>query len=176
MNTSYSRLFDPYITQLSLRQPAPGGGSAIALVYCIALAIIQKAGIYSATQSPKLLPAVKKLETMRAKILPHIDLDAFYFAEAMKSSGKQRLRFLGQADTITRRTACACVQALHLCGAMRTHIKKSIWADFAIGHNLLTVVLEGCIANLTGNETLSKRSNAFLTRIRKERGVVCKKL
>ncbi|MCQ9206012.1 MAG: cyclodeaminase/cyclohydrolase family protein [Omnitrophica bacterium] len=172
---SYKGKFKGYLSDLARRKPSPGGGSAICLVFCIGVSLIEKAinyswvpkpeGVSKKTKNRKLKTTLSRLRKLTLKIYPSIDNDSIIFAKIMNSKGKNRLKFVKGAQQIIIDTAGACQAVFSLAKDVESDIKKSILSDFQIGSTLVKDVLLGCILNLEANQKMfgveSKDADSF---------------
>ena len=98
---NYRGDFKKYLIDLAKRQPSPGGGSAICLMFCLGVSLMEKAINYSVALKPKidkdkqhnkkLKKALAELGKLSKKIYPYIDRDSYLFNEAMNQKGKKGL-------------------------------------------------------------------------------------
>ena len=152
---TYRRSFKNYLDGLSRRQPSPGGGSVVCLLFCQGTSLLEKALQYSQTKKQRHLSAyIDSLSRLRRRIYPYIDKDSYIFGKIMSSKGKQRAHYLNQNQKLIVDVARACCAVFSLAKKMESDIKKNIISDFYIGCECVRVALKGCILNLEANEEL----------------------
>lgn len=161
---SHSNLFKTYLDTLAKRQPSPGGGSVVCLMFCQGVSLLEKAVHYSQSSKPQTASLTQKhrrlqvysrvLFRLRRKIYPFIDRDGYIFEKIMRSRGACRLRYIKQSQKLIITVAEACCEVFSLAKKMESDIKKNIISDFYIGRECVKLALKGCIVNLKANEEL----------------------
>jgi formiminotetrahydrofolate cyclodeaminase len=161
---NYRSGFKRYLTDLAKKKPSPGGGSAVALSFCLGISLMEKAVIYS---YKKPLNNLKQFRRLKAKVYPYIDKDSYLFAKIMNSRGKTRQKFIGQSEKMVVEIAKASQSVFLLAKGIESGIKKSIISDFNIGLKLIKVVFLGCIMNLEANAKMFKTKNKNIKTLKK---------
>jgi formiminotetrahydrofolate cyclodeaminase len=167
----YRKKFKVYLDDLGKRKPSPGGGSAVCLVFCAGVSLMEKAINYSVKPGSqdkhcrRLKRYMHALQKIRRKTYPLIDKDAYIFERIMNSKGKARDKFIRQSESLVIGVAQACREVFFLAKEVESDIKKSILSDFVIGRAFIKSALAGCLVNLEANAGLfgkrSKHIEAF---------------
>jgi len=147
----YKNKFKGYLEGLAARQPAPGGGSAVCLVFCFGVSLIEKAVNYS-IKDKQLRKSLSGLSALKKKVYPYIDEDGFIFKKIMLEKGEKRRELLKKSNRIMRDTKKACQRVFLLAKEVKSGIKKSIISDFEIGLDFVKSAVKGCEANLKANK------------------------
>ncbi len=159
----YRKDFKSYLNDLGKREPAPGGGSAVCLAFCIGVSLIEKAINYSLRpKDKKLKTALIRLISLRKKIYLYIDKDAQLFAKIMSSRGRKRKQFIDQSEKLIVELGKSCQAAFLLAKEVESGIKSNIISDFYIGLEFAKSALFGCVLNLEANKEIFGRQNRFL--------------
>jgi len=156
---SYRSSFKKYLDDLGKRKPAPGGGSAVALIFCTGISLIEKAINFSS--SIKFKKQLKKLQILKKKIYLNIDKDSLVFAKIMSSKAAKRNQFVKQGENLIVDLGQASLEVFSLAKEIESGIKKSIISDFNIGLECAKVALLGSILNLEANENMFGRKSKF---------------
>lgn len=161
---TYSKSFKAYLDNLSRRQPSPGGGSVVCLMFCQGVSLLEKAVQYSLStravraaatkKKQRLLSCAAGLFRLRRRIYPYIDRDGYIFAKIMSARGRSRAPYIRQSQRLIVDVAEACCEVFSLAKKMESDIKKNIISDFYIGSECVKIALKGCITNLKANEEL----------------------
>jgi formiminotetrahydrofolate cyclodeaminase len=169
---SYRKNFENYLNDLKKREPAPGGGSAVCLIFCTGLSLIEKAINYSLVpttknlsdkkKNKKLKTALVKLDKLRKKIYPYIDKDGYLFEKIIYSRGQKRKQFIAASEKIIIDLGESVQKVFYLAKEVESGIKKSIISDFRIGLEFAKSALFGCILNLEANRAIFGRQNRFV--------------
>ena len=161
---TYRNKFKTYVDDLAKKVHAPGGGSALCLVFCLGVSLIEMAIRFSRKASnKKLATALSKLKALKNKVYSGIDLDSKLFDQIMRSKGKKRDFALKKSEALVVTVGKACEDAFLLAKSAKSGIKKGIISDFIIGLDLVRVVLKGCIFNLEANATLFGKRSKYIT-------------
>lgn len=159
----YRRRFRKYISDLSARKPAPGGGSAVCLSFCLGISLIQKAINYSSDKDGRLKIKnnriraeryITALDKLKENVFLYIDLDGQIFSKLMQSAAEARKQAVKESQTLLVDTGKASLKAFSLAKEIESGIKKSIISDFFIGLEYIKLTLLGCIANLEANASI----------------------
>jgi formiminotetrahydrofolate cyclodeaminase len=164
---TYRKNFQSYLNDLAARKPAPGGGSAAALIFCLGMGLMEKAMRYSLNDKPQLAKLCSVFEKLRKQVYNYIDLDGQLFNAIMASTGKRRDQFIKKSEKVIVDMAQACFKVFSLVKLAESDIKKGILSDFKIGVSCTRITLEACADNLEANNRLFKRENKFLPQLRK---------
>lgn len=168
---SYRIIFKKYLDELSQRKPAPGGGSALCLVFCLGVSLIQKSIGFSIRKTEtsrkvrannkKLTNTVDSLGALRNRIYPYIDRDGLMFDKIIKTRGKRRDIFIEESQKMMVDTARACNQVFGLAKGVETGIKNNIVSDFNIGLRCVGASLYGCFLNLEANNKMFGKKSRY---------------
>ena len=104
---SYKTKFKNYLDDLAKKAPTPGGGSAVCVVLCIAISLMEMAIQYSLGKNKKLKECLITLRKLRRKVYPYIDLDGKIFNQIMKSKGPARKKLLKRSEALIVETGRA---------------------------------------------------------------------
>lgn len=173
----YRSNFKGYLKSLAKRKPCPGGGSAVSLVFCLGVSLIEKAINYSLILKPKspkerlLNSEFKKsvfiLRRLRQRVYFFIDQDSCLFGKIMSSKGKRQKAFIVKSEQLLVETGKSCEAVFCLIKMLELKIKKGIISDFNIGRDLIKSVLFGCILNLEANARLFGSKNKYIGGLKK---------
>ena len=164
---SYKTKFKNYLDDLAKKAPTPGGGSAVCVVLCIAISLMEMVIQYSLGKNKKLKECLITLRKLRRKVYPYIDLDGKIFNQIMKSKGPARKKLLKRSEALIVETGRASLALLVLAKKAESGIKKSIISDFYIGLGLARVVLSGCVLNLEANSRMFGSKNKYINIFKK---------
>ena len=157
---NYRTSFKEYLDDLRKRKPSPGGGSAIALIFCTGLSLIEKAINFSDPAKSK--KQLKKLQALSKKIYPNIDKDSLIFAKIINSKATKRAQFIRQSENLIIDLAKGAQEVFFLAKGVKPGIKKSIISDFNIGLECARVAFLGCILTLEANEKMFGKRSKFI--------------
>jgi len=162
----YSTLFKSYISDLSSKSSAPGGGSAASLIFSIGASLIEMAINFSINKSNKyrLNKFVSSLRRIKKKVFSYVDLDADAFSEVLKSKGKKKKGALRRLNNITFDLGSSCIRILTAAAGIRRLIKKGIMSDFDIGIKCVRIALFASVKNMEANSKLFGVDNAARAR------------
>jgi formiminotetrahydrofolate cyclodeaminase len=169
----YRVRFTDYLDDLAKNNPSPGGGSAVCLIFCMGVSLIEKAINYSLGENGHFKKHMFRLKELRKEIIPYIDLDGKIFEKLLKEKGKKKAALLKASENIIIDLGGHCVKVFSLAKRVESGIKKSIISDFYIGLEFIRVALKGCIFNLEANKSIfgksSKSINTFNSYLKKWR-------
>jgi len=162
---NYRTSFKKYLDDLGRPKPAPGGGSAVALIFCTGLSLIEKAINFS--NPSKFKKQLKKLQALAKLIYPNIDKDGLIFAKIMSSKGAKRAQFIRQSESLIIDLGQGAQGVFSLAKGVESGIKKSIISDFNIGLECARIALLGCVLNLEANQMLFGKRSKFIDPFKK---------
>ena len=162
---NYRTSFKKYLDDLGKPKPSPGGGSAVALIFCTGLSLIEKAINFSSPD--KFKKQLKKLQALAKKIYPNIDKDGLIFTKIMSSKGLRRAQFISQSEILIIDLGHAALEVFSLAKGIKSGIKKSIISDFNIGLECARIALLGCVLNLEANEKMFGKRSKFIVGFKK---------
>jgi formiminotetrahydrofolate cyclodeaminase len=163
---SYGPKFKSYLSDLGKRIPAPGGGSAICLSFCLGVSLIEKTIQYSFNKKHIRTRHLNKFEKLKKRVYPYIDLDGKIFSRLMSAKAKKRRELLRRSEKIVIDTAKASWEAISLAKKVESGIKKGIISDFYIGSELIKVSLMGCILNLEANSRIFGKGSPHIKKFK----------
>jgi formiminotetrahydrofolate cyclodeaminase len=170
---NYAIKFKGYLRDLAGHRPSPGGGSTLAAAACIGASLIEKSLQYSTLPNKKKFhESIRKIEKIRNRVLPLIDLDGRIFTQLLhaRSQGPTRRKLLIKSEKIMIEIGNASKALLALTKVVEFDVKKCIISDFLIGRAYLLLALKGVVVNLEANVHLfHKKSNyivIFKTKLR----------
>lgn len=148
--SSYYKNFQNFFDILAERKSSLGGGSVLALNFCLGIALLEKA-----LNTSKKNSLSRKLKKERKKVYKFIDLDGYLFLKLIKEKDiKKRLDLLNKLEKISFYLINSSYKILEKIKKERKDIKKVIKVDFCLGTYLLKIVIKGCIKNLEINRAL----------------------
>jgi len=162
---NYRCSFKKYLDDLGKRKPSPGGGSAVCLIFCTGVSLIEKAISFSSFVDFK--KQLKKFQILRKRIYPYIDKDGYIFAKIMESRGKKRAHFIKLSEGLIVDLGRASLEVFSLAKEVESGIKKTIISDFNIGLECVKIALLGCILNLSANQKMFGTKNKFINSFKK---------
>ncbi len=162
---NYRAGFKKYLDDLGKRKPAPGGGSAVCLIFCTGVSLIEKAINFSSPVNFK--KQLKKLQVIRKRIYPYIDKDGYIFDKIIESHGRKRAQAIKSSESLIIDLGRACLEVFFLAKGVKSGIKKSIISDFNIGLECARIALLGCILNLDANEKMFGAKSEFINSFKK---------
>lgn len=163
---SYGPRFKSYLSDLSKRIPAPGGGSAICLSFCLGISLIEKTIQYSFNKKHIRTKHLNRFERLKKRVYPYIDLDGRIFKRLMSAKLSKRKELLKRSEKIVVDTAKASWEAISLAKKVESGIKKGIISDFYIGSELIKVSLMGCILNLEANSEIFGKTSPYIKKFK----------
>lgn len=156
----YRTSFKKYLNDLGKSKPSPGGGSAVALIFCTGLSLIEKAINFSSPAKYK--KQLKELRALAKLIYPNIDRDSLIFAKIMSSKAAKRAQFIRQSESLIIDLGRGALEVFSLAKGVESGIKKSIISDFSIGLECARIALLGCVLNLEANEKMFGKRSKFI--------------
>jgi len=173
----YRQSFRKYLDDLGKRKPSPGGGSAVCLVFCAGISLMEKAINYSLPltlknssaklRKGKLKKGLDKLNALRKKVYLYIDKDGELFEKIMREKGSKKAKFIKESEDLIVCVAQACKEVFFLAKGIESGIKKNIVSDFDIGLEFVRSAFSGCIMNLEANAKMFGRRNRHIKIFRK---------
>ena len=167
---NYRKNFRKYLDDLARRRPSPGGGSAVCVVFCFGVSLIEKSIGYSLSKSrdnEKLTKVLRRLRLLRKNVYSCIDKDGYIFEKIIQNRGEKRAYFIAKSEEIIVDVANNCKIAFSLAKGIESGIKKSIFSDFEIGLEFIKSCLFGCLNNLEANRVIFKTRNKNITKFKK---------
>ncbi len=175
---NYRNNFKTYLDDLAKRQPSPGGGSVLALNFCLGVGLIEKSIKYSVKLKPanekdkslskKLKIKARPLIALRKKAYSVIDKDAYLFNKIMVSKGKRRKQFIQRSENLISELIEYSGEVFSLAKEVESGIKNNIISDFKIGLELIKVTVLGSILNLEANQRMFGTRNKKIPKFKKQ--------
>jgi formiminotetrahydrofolate cyclodeaminase len=160
---NYRYQFREYLDDLAARQPSPGGGSAVSLIFCIGMSLIEMALQYSANKNDSFKKHIVSLRKLRRQIYPYIDLDAKIFEKIMRTTDPlKKVEYIRDSEKMVLHLGLVCHQAFLLAKKVESGIKSSIISDFYIGLDCIKTTLRGCMMNLEANVKMFGKKSRYI--------------
>jgi len=159
----YNKSLKEYLDDLSAKLPAPGGGSASALVGGVGVSLLSMVINFTLGKpsyqryEKELKKILKDLEDLRDKFLKWVDEDV----KAYKSKD------IWQALEVPLKIAQACFSALKLCSSLLKKTNPNLISDIACGSIFLEAGFFGAYFNVEANLKFIK-DKKITKKIRKE--------
>jgi len=161
--SEYSKKFQDFIEALSKKKADPGGGSVLALNFCLGAALLEKALSFSKIETF----LYEELKKEKKKILKFVDEDGKLFSEVLREKNKERRRkLLKRLENISFYLGETSFRILKMVKEKRRKIKKSIKDDFSLGVKLLVIVIKGCLRNLKANQRLFSQKTENIDKLK----------
>ena len=142
----YLKNFSDFFNLLAEKKSFLGGGSLLALNFCLAVALLEK------ILNTKLAEELKK---KREKAYRFISLDGEFFFKLLKEKNREKkLDLLDKLEKISFYLADTSCKILKRIEKERKNIKKTIKVDFYLGAYLLKMVMKGSIKNIRINRKM----------------------
>ena len=142
----YLKDFSDFFNLLAEKKSFLGGGSLLALNFCLAVALLEK--ILNAKLA-------EELKEKRKKAYRFISLDGEIFFKLLKEKDREkRLDLLDKLEKISFYLANTSCKILKKIERERKNIKKAIKVDFYLGAYLLKMVMKGSIKNIKINRKM----------------------
>ncbi len=150
-----------YLDQLASRQPAPGGGSAAALVGALGAGLISMVANYSigkgkSKQAEKKIKALLiKSERLRAGLFELVDLDAQAYLNVVKTRKADlmtRQKALKKAREIPLKVSRLCYQAVGLTPDLVKFGNPYLLSDVKVAIEFLQAAFQSAMFNVEVNQ------------------------
>ena len=164
--SNYRVNFKRYLDDLKSPTPALGGGSVVALSFCLGISLLEKAINYSRAQQPQLKTIQLKLQKLAVKVYPFIDRDGEIFEQVINTKGEQRKSWLKLSEQLVVGLGDCCQVAYWLAKAARPKINKFLISDYKLGTQLIKLSFKGCIENLEANAKFLGKKNCAINRFK----------
>lgn len=151
---------EEYLQALSVKTPAPGGGSAAALTAALGAALISMAAHYSLGKNSssvdrKLQRLLTKSERLRKRFLELVDLDAAAYlavVQTRKSPEEIRAAALKKAAAVPREVGKLCFEAIQLAPFLATKGNKHLLSDVEVAVEFLLAAFKSAMVNVRVNQ------------------------
>ena len=159
----YNKSLKKYLDDLAARLPAPGGGSAAALVACSATALISMVINFTigkpkyAMYKTDLRKMLSKSEGMRKQLLNLVDLDVLAF----------KSKDIKKAISVPRQICKLCFEAMQLCYPLIKKGNINLISDVGVAAVLLEAGFSSALFNIKINLKYL-RDNSLKKKINKE--------
>ncbi len=161
--SEYSKKFQDFIEALSKKKAHPGGGSVLALNFCLGVALLEKALSFSKIETP----LYKELKKEKEKILKFVDEDGKLFSKVLREKNKERKKyFLKKLENISFYLGKTSFRILKMMKEKRKEVKRVIKDDFSLGAKLLIIVIKGCLRNLEANQRLFSQRTGNIDKLK----------
>ncbi len=150
-----------YTRALSLKVPAPGGGSAAALTAALGAALLSMAANYSLGKTSsraneqKIKDALKTSEQLRKRFLQLVDLDAKAYLNVVKTRGAapaKRNAARRKAREIPMEICKLCYKAVQLSPALVSYGNRHLLCDVKVAVELLAAAFNAARVNVEINQ------------------------
>jgi formiminotetrahydrofolate cyclodeaminase len=159
--------FKGYLEDLAKKAPSPGGGSAVCLVLCLGVSLLEKAIRYSTFRDNRFKKHLDILKKLREKVYSYIALDGKIFERILLTKGAKRSEFIVKSQRLIIDTGKTSIKVFSIAKKVESGIKKSIISDFYIGKEFIKVALEGCIFTLEANRDIFKVDSEYINIFKK---------
>jgi Methenyl tetrahydrofolate cyclohydrolase len=150
-----------YLDDLAARKPAPGGGSAAALVGALAAALLSMVANFTIgkekykAHEKEIKEVLKKSERIRNRLLQLVDLDVKAYTcvvEARDKSEKQKKIALKKAACVPTEVARLCYEAINLCPVLAKNGNKNLISDVEVAAEFLLSAFNSALINVEINK------------------------
>lgn len=150
-----------YLNDLAAKKPAPGGGSAAALVGALAAALLSMSANFTIgkekykAQEKEIKKVLQKSERIRRRFLQLVDLDVQAYMKvvnARKKSEKQKKAALRNSAKVALEIAKLSYEAINLCPALIKKGNKNLISDVQTAAEFLLAVFNSALINVEINK------------------------
>ncbi len=150
-----------YTRVLSLKVPAPGGGSAAALTAALGAALLSMVANYSLgktssrTNEQKIKASLKTSEQLRKRFLQLVDLDARAYLNVVKTrkvAPAKRIAARRKAAEVPLEICKLCYKAVQLSPALVRYGNKHLISDVKVALELLLAAFNAARVNVEINQ------------------------
>ena len=150
-----------YTRVLSLKVPAPGGGSAAALTAALGAALLSMVANYSLgktssrTNEQKIKASLKTSEQLRKRFLQLVDLDARAYLNVVKTrraAPARRIAARRKAAEVPLEICKLCYKAVQLSPALVRYGNKHLISDVKVALELLLAAFNAARVNVEINQ------------------------
>jgi formiminotetrahydrofolate cyclodeaminase len=150
-----------YTRVLSLKVPAPGGGSAAALIGAVGAALLSMAANYSlgkgsSMQAEKRIKDIlKQTERLRKRFLELVDLDTQAYLRVVQSrqaSPQKKKAAVKTARQVPQEVCRLCYKAVQLCPDLVRHGNKYLLSDVEVALQALQAAFNSAKINVEINQ------------------------
>jgi len=150
-----------YLKCLASKDPAPGGGSAAALVAAIGVSLISMAACYSlkknqpAKTQAKINSLLKKSNKMRLRLLELVDSDAKAYLEVVKTRKgpmAKRKAALKKAQAVPLEVCRLSYAAIELTPFLAKEGNPHLLSDVKCAVEMLLAAFQSAAANVEANQ------------------------
>ncbi|MDP8266084.1 MAG: cyclodeaminase/cyclohydrolase family protein [Candidatus Aceula meridiana] len=151
-----------YLKNLASKNPAPGGGSAAALVAATGVSLISMAARYSLKKNQsskaqaKLKSLIKKSDKMRLRLLDLVDLDAKAYLEVVKTRKgpvAKKKAALKKAQAAPLEVCRLSYAAIGLTPFLAKEGNLHLLSDVKCAVEMLLAAFQSAVANVEVNQT-----------------------
>ncbi|MCX5681578.1 MAG: cyclodeaminase/cyclohydrolase family protein [Candidatus Omnitrophica bacterium] len=156
-----NQTLDKYLSQLSSKEPIPGGGSAAALVGATGASLICMVAHYSQGRKQskivekKISDYLKKAEKIRKRLIELVDLDAKVYlalAKTPKSDKDKRKKALKKAQDVPLEVCRLCYAAIQLIPFLAKKGNPYLLSDVECAVEMLLAAFRSAFANIKANQ------------------------
>ncbi len=156
-----NKILKTYLDDLAAKKPAPGGGSAAALVGALAAALLSMVANFTIGKDKYLAyekeikEVLRKSESIRKRLLQLVDLDVAVYmcvvAARDKSQSRQKIA-LKKAACVPTEVARLCYEAINLCPTLAEKGNKNLISDVEVAAEFLLAAFNSALINVKINE------------------------
>jgi len=176
MRKYVNRTLRKYLDDLAAKKPAPGGGSAAALVGATAVALLSMVANFTIGK-PKyrkfqkdIKKSLKESEKIRKKLLELVDLDVITYNKVARNKKKSLTIYqksLKEATIVPVKITELSFQALKLCPVLARKGNKYLISDVHVAKSLLGAAIKSAIVNVKINLPYIK-DKKFVSKIKRQ--------
>ena len=165
-----------YLDDLAAKKPAPGGGSAAALVGATGAALLSMVANFTVGK-PKykkhdkiIKKSLRESEKIRKKLLELVDLDVITYNKVAKNKKKSHSLYqksLKQATNVPLEITRLSKQALDLCPLLAKKANIYLISDVHVAKSLLGAAIKSAIVNVKINLPYIK-DKKFVSKIKRQ--------
>ncbi|MDP2939303.1 MAG: cyclodeaminase/cyclohydrolase family protein [Candidatus Omnitrophota bacterium] len=150
-----------YLDDLAAKKPAPGGGSAAALVGALAVALLSMVANFTIGKEKykvyerDIKNILKKSQRIRKRLLQLVDLDVQAYmcvVEARDKSEKHKKIALKKAACVPFEVARLCYEAINLCPTLIKKGNKNLVSDVQVAAEFLLAAFNSALINVKINK------------------------
>ncbi len=150
-----------YLDDLAAKKPAPGGGSAAALVGALACALLSMVANFTVGKEKykkyekEIKNALQKSERIRKRLLQLVDLDVEAYmcvVEARDKSEKHKKIAFKKAACVPTEIARLCYEAINLCPILAEKGNKNLVSDVSVAAEFLLAAFKSALINVEINK------------------------
>lgn len=160
MSKYINKSIKKYLDDLAAKKPAPGGGSAAALVGATGVSLLSMVANFTVGKDKykrferEIKNSLKKSEKIRKKLLELVDLDVINYSKVARNKKKSLALYqksLKEATNVPVMIAELSFQALRLCPVLEKKGNKYLVSDVYVADSLLRAAIKSALENIEIN-------------------------